>query len=241
MSLKHFLQEYDASSKYVPTGKVLGAGAFGKVFTAKIADVGEVVAVKQAILKGKQGVEFSVLREIKLLREINHKNVIKLLDVYPQAGNLNMVLEYCILDLRQVMHSDKIRMGPAEIKSILQMMLKGVNACHKAWVLHRDLKPENIMLGLDGQMKLADFGLGRIFGTPKVMSNYVVTRWYRSPELLMGATEYGPSVDIWSVGCILAELLIRNKFFHGETDMEVLSRIVSVRGNPTEANWPVSD
>ncbi|TQD69304.1 hypothetical protein C1H46_045163 [Malus baccata] len=116
-------------------------------------------------------------------------------------------------DLEAVIRDRNIFLSPADIKSYLQMTLKGLAVCHKKWVLHRDMKPNNLLIGPNGQLKLADFGLARIFGSPdRRFTHQVFARWYRAPELLFGTKQYGPGVDVWAAACIFAELLLRRPF-----------------------------
>lgn len=126
-----------------------------------------------------------------------------MLDVYAGQNNVNVVIEYCITDLDAVIRDRSILLTPPEVKCCLAMILRGIDACHRKWVLHRDLKPSNILIGSDGHLKIADFGLARIFASPHArLTSQVITRWYRPPELLMSAKSYGPSVDIWSLSLI---------------------------------------
>ncbi|VAH18842.1 unnamed protein product [Triticum turgidum subsp. durum] len=116
-------------------------------------------------------------------------------------------------DLEAVIRDRNIVLSPADIKSYIQMMLKGLAFCHKKWVLHRDMKPNNLLIGAEGQLKLGDFGLARIFGSPeRNFTHQVFARWYRAPELLFGTKQYGSAVDVWAAGCIFAELLLRRPF-----------------------------
>jgi len=120
-------------------------------------------------------------------------------------------------------------------------LLRAVEACHERFILHRDLKPDNCLFLEDGTMKLADFGLARMYGTPKTrLSPQAITLWYKPPELLLGASEYGAAADLWSVGCIFAELFLRRAFLQPETnsDIDQLNKIFTVFGSPTETNWP---
>lgn len=162
-----------------------------------------------------------------------------LLDVYAGRNNVNMVLEYCITDLEEIINDRSIILAPAEVKSCMEMVVKGVAACHDRWTLHRDLKPSNILVGADGQLKLADFGLARIHASPNPrLTHQVVTRWYRAPELLFAAEQYSAAVDIWSVGCIFAELMLRMPYLPGDSDIDQLAKIFQARGTPTDEDWP---
>lgn len=164
------------------------------------------------------------------------------MDVYAGRNNVNMVLEYCITDLEAVIRDRSILLTPAEIKCCMKMLLEGIQACHDKWVLHRDLKPSNILIGSEGNLKIADFGLARIFASPKArLTHQVITRWYRPPELLFAARSYGPSVDIWSVGCIFAELMLRFPYMPGNSDIDQLAKIFQARGTPKKEHWPDFD
>lgn len=153
-----------------------------------------------------------------------------------------MVIELCSTDLERVIQDRSILLAPEEIKACLQMILLGIEACHKKWVLHRDLKPGNIFIGMDGNLKIGDFGLARIHGSPEMrLTHQVITRWYRPPELLYAARSYGPSVDIWSIGCIFAELMLRSPYLPGGSDIEQLAKIFQARGTPDKDEWPEHD
>lgn len=150
-----------------------------------------------------------------------------------------MVLEYCITDLEEVIRDRSIILTPAEVKCCMFMILRGVEACHNTWTLHRDLKPSNILVGADGNLKLGDFGLARIHASPKCrLTHQVITRWYRPPELLFAAKKYGPAVDMWSVGCIFAELMLRMPYLPGDSDIDQLAKIFQARGTPKDEDWP---
>lgn len=153
-----------------------------------------------------------------------------------------MVIEYCITDLEAVIRDRSILLAPAEVKCCLKMILEGLEACHRKYVLHRDLKPSNILIGYDGNLKIADFGLARLHASPNArLTHQVITRWYRPPELLFAAKNYGPCVDIWSVGCIFAELMLRLPYLPGDSDVDQLSRIFQARGTPSNEEWPDHD
>ncbi|XP_010036922.2 cyclin-dependent kinase D-3 [Eucalyptus grandis] len=220
--------------------EVLGEGTYGVVYKAIDTKTGQVVAIKKIrIGKQKEGVNFTALREIKLLKEIKDPNIIELIDAFPHKGNLHLVFEFMETDLEAVIRDRNIFLSPADIKSYLQMTLKGLAVCHKKWVLHRDMKPNNLLIGPNGQLKLADFGLARIFGSPdRRFTHQVFARWYRAPELLFGTKQYGPAVDVWAAACIFAELLLRRPFLQGSSDIDQLGKIFAAFGTPTASQWP---
>lgn len=150
-----------------------------------------------------------------------------------------MVLEYCVTDLEEVIRDRSVLLTPAEVKCCMKMILDGIEACHSKWVLHRDLKPSNILVGADGNLKIGDFGLARLHASPKArLTHQVITRWYRPPELLYAADTYGPAVDMWSVGCIFAEIMLRTPYLPGNSDIEQLAKIFQARGTPKSEDWP---
>jgi cyclin-dependent kinase 7 len=150
------------------------------------------------------------------------------------------VLEYLESDLEMIIKAKECLFTAADIKSWMLMTLRGLDHCHRCWILHRDLKPNNLLLSANGELKLADFGLARFFGEPLGnMSTQVVTRWYRSPELLFGAKDYGTGVDMWAVGCIFAELMLRTPFLVADSDVDQLTTIFRALGTPSLSDWPV--
>lgn len=182
------------------------------------------------------------IREVKYLQELSHPNIIALHSVYSSKNqNLNLVLEYLPLgDLEMLIKdSEGIRYGVAEIKAWMGMLGRGVWFCHENFVLHRDIKPNNLLIAADGEVKLADFGLARSFSDPyRPMTSQVITRWYRPPELLFGAKYYSGVIDVWSMGLVFAELVLRTPFVPGNTDLHQLELICQAIGTPTEENWP---
>lgn len=220
--------------------EVLGEGTYGVVYKAIDTKTNQTVAIKKIRLgKQKEGVNFTALREIKLLKELKDPNIIELIDAFPHKGNLHLVFEFMESDLEAVIRDRNIVLSPADIKSYLQMTLKALAFCHKKWVLHRDMKPNNLLIGADGQLKLGDFGLARIFGSPdRRFTHQVFARWYRAPELLFGTKQYGPAVDIWGAGCVFAELLLRRPFLQGSSDIDQLGKIFAAFGTPKPAQWP---
>lgn len=220
--------------------EVLGEGTYGVVYKAIDTKLNLTVAIKKIRLgKQKEGVNFTALREIKLLKELKDSNIIELIDAFPHKGNLHLVFEFMESDLEAVIRDRNIVLSPADIKSYLQMTLKGLAYCHKKWVLHRDMKPNNLLIASDGQLKLADFGLARIFGSPdRKFTHQVFARWYRAPELLFGTKQYGSAVDVWGAACVFAELLLRRPFLQGSSDIDQLGKIFAAFGTPKASQWP---
>lgn len=220
-------------------GVVLGVGTFGKVLMATHKETGEVVAIKKIQVGEKgEGVNVTALREVKLLRELRSPYLVRLLEVLPQKKGINLVMEYCASDLEHIIKDRSRLLSAGDVKAYMQMMLRSLDFCHSHWVVHRDIKPNNFLVTASGELKLADFGLARVYGSPdRRYTNQVFARWYRPPELLYGSTCYGPSVDIWAAGCIFAELLLRRPWFVGESDVEVLTKVYMALGTPTDESW----
>jgi cyclin-dependent kinase 7 len=182
------------------------------------------------------------VRELKHLQELSHPNIIALRSVFSSKDqNINLVLEFLPLgDLEQLIRDvDGVRYGAADIKAWMGMLSRAIWFCHENFVLHRDIKPNNLLIAADGEVKLADFGLARSFSDPyRMMTSNVITRWYRPPELLFGARHYSGAVDIWSVGLVFAELIIRAPYIAGDTEIHQMNLICQAVGTPTEENWP---
>lgn len=220
----------------------IGEGQFATVYKARDKETNEEVAIKKIkignIQEAQDGVNRTALREIKLLQELRHENVIALLDVYGKDSSISLVFEIMETDLEQIINERKIFISFAHIKSYILMTLKGLEYLHDNWILHRDLKPNNLLLDRNNILKIADFGLARTYGSPsRIYTHQVVTRWYRAPELLYGSRMYGTGIDMWAIGCILAEMFRREALFPGESDLDQLDRIITVLGTPTEKNW----
>ncbi|EGG21753.1 p34-cdc2 protein [Cavenderia fasciculata] len=222
--------------------KLIGEGTYGVVSKAVDTTTNKTVALKKirnVQQAAHQGVGFSAIREMKMLQELKHENIIDLLDVFQHKSNMYLVFELMEWDLEKIIMDKSIILKPSDIKSYMKMLLQGLDACHKNWILHRDLKPNNLLIGGDGILKLADFGLARQYGSPnKVYSPQAVTIFYRAPELLFGSRSYGPSLDIWSVGCIFAELMLRTPYLPGTSEIDQLAKIFAALGTPNETIWP---
>uniref|UniRef100_A0A1E1XBG8 Cyclin-dependent kinase 7 n=1 Tax=Amblyomma aureolatum TaxID=187763 RepID=A0A1E1XBG8_9ACAR len=221
----------------------LGEGQFATVYKARDVVKDEIVAVKKIKLgtraEAKDGINRTALREIKLLQELSHPNIIGLYDVFGHRSNVSLVFDFMVTDLEAIIKDTTIVLTAGHIKSYVLQTLQGLEYLHMNWILHRDLKPNNLLLDDRGILKIADFGLAKFFGSPtRIYTHQVVTRWYRAPELLFGARIYGTGIDMWAVGCILAELLLRVPFLPGDSDLDQLSRIFQTLGTPAEKDWP---
>ncbi|OIW04170.1 hypothetical protein TanjilG_00730 [Lupinus angustifolius] len=225
----------------------IGEGTYGQVYMAKEIKTGEIVALKRIRMDNeREGFPMTALREIKILQKLDHENVIKLKEIVtsPDAnkykGGIYMVFEYMDHDLTGLADRPGMRFTVPQIKCYMKQLLMGLHYCHLNHVLHRDIKGSNLLIDNEGNLKLADFGLARSFPNDRNanLTNRVITLWYRPPELLLGATKYGTAVDMWSVGCILGELLNGKPIFQGKDESEQLNKIFELCGAPDEVIWP---
>ncbi|XP_063627915.1 cyclin-dependent kinase 20-like [Cydia splendana] len=227
-------------SNYSVVGRI-GEGAHGLVFKAKHLPTGREVALKKILIKNlEDGIPVNVMREIKALQLLRCKYVIKLYEMFPRGMSLVLVLEYMRSGLWDMLHHNQAALTTPVVKSYAQMLLKGTRYMHAHYVMHRDLKPANLLINHEGILKIADLGLARLYwpdgGRP--YSHQVATRWYRAPELLYGARFYNEKVDMWAVGCIIAEMILKKPLFAGESDIEQLAIVLQHLGTPTEETWP---
>ncbi|CAG8572274.1 644_t:CDS:2 [Funneliformis caledonium] len=234
---------------YKPTGTMndrysklskIGEGTYGIVYKAEEKKTGRVVALKKMRLEShnNEGVSGTAMREITILKETNNKNVVKLLDTIHADKDLYLVFEYLDMDLKKYMASTP-QFSTETIKKLLFQLVSGVYYCHSRRILHRDLKPQNLLIDSNGNLKLADFGLARACSIPmRAYTHEVVTLWYRAPEILLGSPQYSTGVDMWSVGCIFAEILKKAALFQGESEIDQIFKIFSILGTPDETLWP---
>jgi len=211
------------------------------VYKCENQETHEFVAIKNIRLESEdEGVPCTAIREISLLKELEHPNIVRLVEVVHNTDKLTLVFEFCEQgDLKQYLDAHFSIIPTHKIKWFLYQLLKGVEFCHSKKVLHRDLKPQNLLLSKDGTLKLADFGLARAFSVPtRGFSHEVVTLWYRAPEVLMGCHNYGTPIDLWSVGCVFAEMKNGKPLFAGKTAPDQLQKIFKALGTPTPESWP---
>lgn len=232
-------KQYIGMDRYYKLEKI-GEGTYGVVYKARDQVTGEIIALKKIRLEAEdEGVPSTAIREISLLKELAHPNIVRLHDVVHQDNKLYLVFEFLDRDLKKYMELCGKSLHTMLVKSYLQQLVKGIAHCHAHRVLHRDLKPQNLLIDKKGNLKLADFGLARAFGVPvRTYTHEVVTLWYRSPEILLGGKQYSTPVDVWSIGCIFAEMVTRQPLFPGDSEIDQLYRIFRLLGTPTEETWP---
>jgi len=219
----------------------VGEGTYGVVYKARERTSGEIVALKKIRLESEdEGIPSTAIREVSLLKELEHPNVVRLLDIVHNDMRLYLIFEFLDLDLKRYMDTaGPFGFPPQAVKSYLRQLLRGIEFCHSHRILHRDLKPQNLLIDHKGNLKLADFGLGRAFGVPlRVYTHEVITLWYRSPEILLGMKNYSTGVDIWSIGCIFAEMVTRKPLFPGDSEIDQLFKIFKILGTPDDNTWP---
>ncbi|XP_067908553.1 cyclin-dependent kinase 1 [Heterodontus francisci] len=227
--------------EYVKIEKI-GEGTYGVVYKGRHKTTQQIVAMKKIRLESEEeGVPSTAIREISLLKELQHPNIVCLQDVLMQDARLYLIFEFLSMDLKKYLDSLPTRqmMDQMLVKSYLYQITQGIAFCHSRRVLHRDLKPQNLLIDSKGVIKLADFGLARAFGVPvRVYTHEVVTLWYRAPEILLGSTRYSTPLDIWSIGTIFAEMATKRPLFHGDSEIDQLFRIFRTLGTPNNDIWP---
>ncbi|KAG8084047.1 hypothetical protein GUJ93_ZPchr0010g9337 [Zizania palustris] len=232
---------FEVSSKYAPPIRPIGRGAYGIVCAAVNLENSEEVAIKKIGNAFDNHIDAKrTLREIKLLRHMDHENIIAIKDIIrpPRRDNFNdvyLISELMDTDLHQIIRSNQ-PLTDDHCQYFLYQLLRGLKYVHSANVLHRDLKPSNLFLNANCDLKIADFGLARTTSETDLMTEYVVTRWYRAPELLLNCSQYTAAIDVWSVGCILGEIVTRQPLFPGRDYIQQLKLITELIGSPDDSS-----
>lgn len=186
----------------------LGSGTYSTVYKGTSRLTNKLVALKEIHLQRDEGVPFTAIREVSILKELRHNNIITLHDIIYTRKTLTLVFEFVDRDLSRYMDECEHKINIHNVRIFLYQILRALKYCHDRRVMHRDLKPQNILISLSGELKLADFGLARSKSVPtKTFTDEVVTLWYRPPDVLLGNVDYGTSIDMWGVGCIFFEMV----------------------------------
>ncbi|KAK7018986.1 kinase-like domain-containing protein [Favolaschia claudopus] len=235
----------------------LGEGTFGEVHKAVHTATGRAVALKRILMHNeKEGMPVTALREIKILKALDHPAIIGVIDMFvvrstaSEALSVYMVFPYMDHDLAGLLENERVKLQPSQIKLYMKQLLEGTEYMHRNHILHRDMKAANLLISNSGMLLIADFGLARAFdhgdnpnrgGKERKYTNCVVTRWYRPPELLLGARQYGGEVDMWGIGCVLGEMFMRRPILPGTSDLDQLEKIWILCGSPNQHSWPNFD
>lgn len=241
----------DKQKKYKATAKI-GQGTFGEVWKAKCTVTGRVVALKKVLMENeREGFPITALREIKILQQLKNENIVELIEICrtkpdhrtKKRPEIHLVFEFCEHDLAGLLTNKQMNFSIGEKKKVIQQLFEGLYVIHKNKILHRDMKAANILINRKGILKLADFGLARPFSIPKPnqpnkYTNRVVTLWYRPPELLLGERNYGPAIDVWGAGCVMAEMWTRTPIMQGKVEQDQLQKIQKLCGGINPETWP---
>ncbi|XP_034753852.1 serine/threonine-protein kinase ICK-like isoform X1 [Etheostoma cragini] len=220
------------------TIRQLGDGTYGSVILGRSLESGELVAIKKMKRKFYSWEECMNLREVKSLKKLNHANVIKLKEVIRENDHLYFIFEYMKENLYQLM-KDRTRLFPeSAVRNIMFQILQGLAFIHKHGFFHRDMKPENLLCMGPELVKIADFGLAREIRSRPPYTDYVSTRWYRAPEVLLRSTSYSSPIDQWAIGCIMAELYTLRPLFPGSSEVDTIFKVCQVLGTPKKNDWP---
>ncbi|XP_010027349.1 probable serine/threonine-protein kinase At1g54610 [Eucalyptus grandis] len=230
-----------SADSYDKLAKV-GHGTYSNVYKARDRDTRKIVALKKVRFDTTEpeSVKF-MAREIMILQKLDHPNVIKLEGIATSRMqySLYLVFDFMQYDLTKIICRPGLRLSEPQIKCYMHQLLSGLHHCHEKGILHRDIKASNLLIDKSGMLKLADFGLAKFFNPneKRQLTSRVVTLWYRAPELLLGSTDYGVGIDLWSAGCLLAEMFLGRPFMPGKTEVEQLHRIFKLCGAPSEDYW----
>lgn len=221
----------------------LGEGTYGVVYKALDTVKNDVVALKNIRLENEdEGMPSTAMREIAILKELSHPNIVELKDVLyiPSDRKLTLIFEYLEFDMKKLLKALTTPLSQNSIKNYTRQLLEGIIHCHNRRIIHRDLKPQNLLIDHSKEiLKIADFGLARAFSVPiRTLTHEIETLWYRAPEVLLGQKEYSLGVDIWAIGCIFAEFHERRPIFVGDSEIDQIFKIFQFHGTPTEKVWP---
>ncbi|XP_031369019.1 cyclin-dependent kinase-like 4 isoform X1 [Apis dorsata] len=213
--------------------EIVGEGSYGIVMKCKHRESGQFVAIKRFLeTEEDYDVRIMAFREIRMLKKLRHDNLVNMIEVFRRKKRFYLVFEY--LDhtlLNELENVGRNGLGLEISKRYIYQILRGLDFCHSSNIMHRDIKPENILISPNGVVKLCDFGFARFVNSPnESCTDYVATRWYRAPELLVGDPRYGRPIDIWAVGCLYAEMMVGNPLFPGKSDVDQLYRITKILG-----------
>ncbi|KAG0231494.1 hypothetical protein BGW42_000200 [Actinomortierella wolfii] len=220
----------------------ISEGTYGVVYRARDRETGDIVALKKLKLdQEKNGFPITSLREIYTLLLAKHPHIVNVREIVvgDTLTQIFIVMDFIEHDLKELMSEMPQPFLQSEVKTLMLQLLSATELLHENWILHRDLKTSNLLLNNRGEIKVADFGLARRYGEPQgVMTQPVVTLWYRAPELLLGSKHYTTAVDMWSIGCIFGELVNNEPLMPGRGEADQLERMFKLLGMPTEATWP---
>nr|XP_005552796.2 serine/threonine-protein kinase ICK isoform X3 [Macaca fascicularis] len=220
------------------TIRQLGDGTYGSVLLGRSIESGELIAIKKMKRKFYSWEECMNLREVKSLKKLNHANVVKLKEVIRENDHLYFIFEYMKENLYQLIKERNKLFPESAIRNIMYQILQGLAFIHKHGFFHRDLKPENLLCMGPELVKIADFGLAREIRSKPPYTDYVSTRWYRAPEVLLRSTNYSSPIDVWAVGCIMAEVYTLRPLFPGASEIDTIFKICQVLGTPKKTDWP---
>lgn len=217
--------------KYEKISKI-GEGSYGVVIKCRHRETGRLVAIKKFLeTEDDPQIRKIALREVRMLKQLKHGNLVNLLEVFRRKRKLHLVFEFIDHTLLDDLDANSSGLDETYIKKVTWQVLRGLEFCHANNIIHRDVKPENILVSKEGIVKLCDFGFARSLAGPGASyTDYVATRWYRAPELLVGDTQYGSPVDIWAVGCVFAEMLTCRPLWPGKSDIDQIFHIIQTLG-----------
>jgi cyclin-dependent kinase-like len=218
----------------IPVLGVVGEGAYGVVLRCRNKETGEVVAIKKfKESEDDDVVRKTTLREVKILRMLKQDNIVNLREAFRRKGKLYLVFEYVEKNMLEYLEEKQNGLPLELVRVLIYQLCQAIDFCHGNDVIHRDIKPENLLVSNDHKLKICDFGFARILSSSRggaPLTDYVATRWYRAPELLLGSTKYGRPVDIWAIGCIMGELVDGQPLFPGESEIDQLYVVQKVLG-----------